>query len=169
MAQKTVWIATRWSGRMEPRSDTNEIKFQMNSISSKRYGSGVWIGHMDQGYGSPVRPGYGSGPYISAAAIYIIKSISPRVSCWIPHVFSVFFRFCVALSTPKKWEKCRDSEDPLAGAPSSRGAIATGMLSWAETATGRTDWMKRTDRKVWSNKLGIQLKERERTWSNIII
>ena len=33
---------------------------QMNSISSKGYGSGVW----NQGYGSPVRPGYGSGPYL---------------------------------------------------------------------------------------------------------
>ena len=37
---------------------------QMNSISSKGYGSRVWIGGMDQEYGSLVGPGYGSGPYI---------------------------------------------------------------------------------------------------------
>ena len=36
---------------------------QMNPISSKGHGFG-WIGGMDQEYGSPVRPWYGSGPYI---------------------------------------------------------------------------------------------------------
>ena len=45
---------------------------QMNSISSKGYGSRVWIGGMDQEYGSLVGPGYGSGPYIlSCSHIYI--------------------------------------------------------------------------------------------------
>ena len=49
---------------------------QMNSISSKGYGSRVWIEGMDRGmdqeYGSLVGPGYGSGPYIlSCSHIYI--------------------------------------------------------------------------------------------------
>ena len=36
----------------------------MNFILSQGSQGYAWIGDVDQGYGSPVRPGYGSGPYI---------------------------------------------------------------------------------------------------------
>ena len=44
IANRVIWIATHWSRRMEPRGDTNDIKFQINSIS----GSGIWIRSMDR-------------------------------------------------------------------------------------------------------------------------
>ena len=48
-----IWIATRWSGRVERRSYANDLKWFLSLQKG-----------MDRGYGSPVHAGYGSGPYI---------------------------------------------------------------------------------------------------------
>ena len=79
LAQKMrTWIATRWSGRMVRRSYTDDLKW-IQSCNCKGHGSRVWIKYMDQGYrSSPVRPGYGSGPYILSCSP-ISRSV-PRLS-----------------------------------------------------------------------------------------
>ena len=59
--RKQVWIATRWSGhiRMERRSTVTQMISNEFDLCEQ-----VWIRVVDQGYGSLVRRGYGSGPYI---------------------------------------------------------------------------------------------------------
>ena len=106
----------------------------------------VWIGSMDRAYGSGVWIACASGVWIrtlhfSCSHIYkyIIKSISPVFLVWFP----MFCRCQVMCS--------RDPEDPLAGAPGSRGAIATGMRSWAETATGRKQQTGDPTERAWKN------------------